>query len=44
LAIIVSQKVTRFISHHLYYSMYSKCPPLSRTQVVDVDTARQQHV
>jgi len=29
---IVSQKVTSITSHHLYYSMWSKCPPPARTQ------------
>jgi len=28
-----SKKVTRITSHHLYYSMCSKCPPPARTQV-----------
>jgi len=29
----LSKKVTRIASHHLYYSMCSKCPPPARTQV-----------
>ena len=29
---IVSQKVTRITSHHLYYSMWSKCSPPAQTQ------------
>jgi len=41
LAIIITQKVT---SHHLYFSMCSKCPLAAQTQVVDIDTICQQHV
>jgi len=29
---IVSQKVTRVTSHHLYYSVCSKCLPAARAQ------------
>jgi len=40
-----SQKVTRVTSHHLYYSMWSKCPPPARTQArIDLDATRQQHI
>jgi len=30
----VSKKVARVISHHLYYSVCSKCPPPARTQAL----------
>jgi len=40
LAIIVSEKVIRVISHRLYYSMCSKCHPPAQMQVADVDTTR----
>ena len=40
----LSKKVTRVTSHHLYYSMYSKCPPSARMQAADADATRQQHV
>jgi len=35
LAIIITQKVTRVTSHHLYFSMCAKCPSAAQTQVVD---------
>jgi len=35
LKFIVSQKVTRVTSHHLYYSVCSKCPPPARAQARD---------
>jgi len=44
LAIIITQKITRFTSHHLHFSICTKCPPAAQTQVVDVDTICQQHV
>jgi len=44
MAIIVCQKVTPVTSHHVYYSMCLKCPSPARTQAVDVDATRQQHV
>jgi len=44
LAIIITQKVTRVTSHHLYFSMCSKCPPAAQTQAVDVVTICQHHV
>jgi len=46
LATIVSQKVTRVTSqsHHLYYSMCSKCLSLARMQAANVNTTRQQQV
>jgi len=31
------KKITRITSHHLHFSMCSKCPA-AQTQVVDVDT------
>jgi len=43
-AIIVTQKITRVTSHHLHFSMCSKCPPAGQTQAVDVDTTCQQRV
>jgi len=44
LAIIITEKVARFTSHHLHFSMCSKCPFAAQTQAVDVDTICQQHV
>jgi len=44
ITVIISQKVTRATSRYLYYSMCLKCPSTARTQVVDVDATRQQHV
>jgi len=44
LVIIISQKITRVTSHHLYFSMSSKCPSAAQTQAVDADTICQQHV
>jgi len=44
LAIIVFQKVTRVISHRLYYRMCSKCSSPARTQAVDVNLTCQQQV
>jgi len=41
---LFSQKVTRIVSHHLYCSMCSKCPPPAGVQAVDVDTTLQQQV
>jgi len=38
LAIIITQKVTRVTSHHLHFSMCSKCSPAAQTQAVDVDS------
>jgi len=43
LAIIITQKITRIASHHLHFSMCSKCPPAAQTQAVDIDTICQQH-
>jgi len=37
LAIIITQKVTCVTSHHLHFSMCSKCPPAAQTQAVDID-------
>ena len=42
--VIISQKVLCVTSHHFYYSMFTKCPPPARTQAVNVDATRQQHV
>jgi len=42
LTTIASQKVTRITSHPLYYSLCSKCPPVARMQVANVDTTRKQ--
>jgi len=33
--VIISQKVTRVTSHHLYYSMCLKCPPPARTPLAN---------
>ena len=44
LAIIITQKVTRVTSHHLHFSMCSKCPPVAQTPAVDVHTICQRHV
>jgi len=44
LAIIITQKITNVRSHHLHFSMCSKCPPATQTQAVDVDTICQQHI
>jgi len=42
LAVIITQKITRVTSHHLHFSMHSKCPA-AQTQAVDVDAICQQH-
>jgi len=42
--VVISHKVTRVTLHHFHYSMCLKCPPAARTQAVDVDATRQQHV
>jgi len=44
LAIIITQKSTRITSHHLHFSMCSKCPPAAQAQAVNVDTICLQHV
>jgi len=44
LAIIITQKVTRDTSHHLHFSICSKCSPAAQTQVVDIDTICRRHV
>jgi len=40
----LSKKVTRVTSHHLYYSMCSKCPPPARTQACRRCATLQQHI
>jgi len=42
----VSQKVTCAISHHLYYTVSSKCLPSARTQArrLDADDTHQWHI
>jgi len=40
LAIIITQKVTRVTSHHLHFSMCSKCPPAAQTQAVQGATKK----
>jgi len=44
LAIMITQKVTHDTSHHLYFTMCSKCPPAAQTEAEDVDTICQQHL
>jgi len=44
LAIMITQKSTRVTSHHIHFSMCSKCPSAAQTQAVDVDTICQQHI
>jgi len=38
------QKVTRVTSHHLYYSVCSKCPLQHERKRVDADAARHYHI
>jgi len=40
----LSKKVTRVTSHHLYYSLCSKCLPPARTQVRRRCATLQQHI
>jgi len=38
------KKVTRVTSHHLYYSICSKCRPPARTQARRCCATRLQHI
>jgi len=40
----LSKWVTRVTSHHLYYSMCTKCPPPARTQARRRCATRLQHI